>query len=71
MTTHRRAECLWTDDGQLKPLLPAHGANHTSDLEKLVDAIEGKEIDTLLILGGNPAYTAPADVPPTISTSLL
>jgi molybdopterin-containing oxidoreductase family iron-sulfur binding subunit len=32
-------------------------------LRALYDAIDGGEVDTLFILGGNPAYTAPADVP--------
>jgi molybdopterin-containing oxidoreductase family iron-sulfur binding subunit len=33
-------------------------------LERLTEAINaGDEIDTLIILGGNPAYTAPANVP--------
>jgi molybdopterin-containing oxidoreductase family iron-sulfur binding subunit len=34
-----------------------------SSLDRLRKAIEGGKIDTLLILGGNPAYTAPADIP--------
>src|SRR5262249_51087005 len=37
--------------------------NSMSSLDKLYTAIEKGEIDTLLILGGNPAYSAPADLP--------
>jgi MoCo/4Fe-4S cofactor protein with predicted Tat translocation signal len=43
------------------PLPPAQPAR-LRKLDDLVRAIEREEIDTLLILGGNPAYTAPADV---------
>ncbi len=31
-------------------------------IQVLVDAIQRNEVDTLLILGGNPVYTAPADL---------
>ncbi len=33
------------------------------DLPTLVDQMAKKQVDTLLLLGGNPAYTAPVDVP--------
>jgi anaerobic selenocysteine-containing dehydrogenase len=32
-------------------------------LKRLTDEMNGGRVETLLILGGNPAYTAPADVP--------
>jgi molybdopterin-containing oxidoreductase family iron-sulfur binding subunit len=44
-----------------EPLLPGR-FNSMESLEKLAFAIEKGEIDTLLILGGNPAYTAPANL---------
>ncbi len=34
----------------------------TSGLAELVEKIDADEVDSLLILGGNPAFTAPADV---------
>jgi molybdopterin-containing oxidoreductase family iron-sulfur binding subunit len=34
-----------------------------ASLKELFAAVEGGTTDTLLVLGGNPAYTAPADVP--------
>ena len=37
-------------------------ADHLADLTKLVERIEAGQVDTLLILGGNPAYEAPADL---------
>ena len=33
------------------------------DLKQLVDDMEAGRVETLVILGGNPAFTAPADVP--------
>ncbi|MGF1468590.1 MAG: 4Fe-4S dicluster domain-containing protein [Sandaracinaceae bacterium] len=34
----------------------------TEPLEDLVEAMQGEAVDTLLILGGNPVYDAPADL---------
>lgn len=36
--------------------------NHGKSLKDLVDAMNAGTVDMLLILGGNPAYTAPADL---------
>jgi molybdopterin-containing oxidoreductase family iron-sulfur binding subunit len=43
------------------PVLGAGGAEHR--LVALADALRAGEVDTLLVLGTNAAYTAPADVP--------
>src|SRR5262249_24134968 len=45
-----------------EPPLPPAQPGRLRKLDDLVRSIEREEIDTLLILGGNPAYTAPADV---------
>jgi MoCo/4Fe-4S cofactor protein with predicted Tat translocation signal len=37
------------------------GASSTASLKKLSQSIEKKQIKTLIILGGNPAYNAPVD----------
>ncbi len=36
--------------------------SHIEDITRLAGAISGGEVDTLVMLGGNPAYTAPADL---------
>ena len=36
--------------------------NHMQSLKSLVDSINSGKVQTLLILGGNPAYDAPADI---------
>jgi MoCo/4Fe-4S cofactor protein with predicted Tat translocation signal len=36
--------------------------DNAASLRALVDAIDANQVDTLIILGGNPAYTAPADL---------
>ncbi|MFO0841465.1 MAG: hypothetical protein U0797_03560 [Gemmataceae bacterium] len=41
--------------------LPSARSNSLASLEALTAAIDGGAADTLLILGGNPVYTAPAD----------
>ncbi|MDB4935536.1 MAG: Molybdopterin oxidoreductase, iron-sulfur binding subunit [Labilithrix sp.] len=43
------------------PILDAGGASH--DLGVLTRALEGGTVDTLVVLGTNAVYTAPADVP--------
>ena len=48
---------LYTDPIEPKP------ANHLESLQKLTQDMEQGEIEVLLILGGNPVFTAPADVP--------
>jgi molybdopterin-containing oxidoreductase family iron-sulfur binding subunit len=40
----------------------AQPADHGQSLRELVSAMEGGLVQTLFILGGNPVYTAPADV---------
>ena len=45
-----------------EPLLPGRIANSMGALDALYTAIDKGEVHTLLILGGNPAYTAPADL---------
>jgi molybdopterin-containing oxidoreductase family iron-sulfur binding subunit len=44
-----------------EPVL-ARPSNNLESLSELVQALVNDEIDTLLILGGNPAYSAPADL---------
>jgi len=36
--------------------------DHLASLTELVNDIEGGKVDTLVMLGGNPSYTAPADL---------
>ncbi|MBX3118100.1 MAG: TAT-variant-translocated molybdopterin oxidoreductase [Fimbriimonadaceae bacterium] len=36
--------------------------NHTASIKALVDRIAAQKVDHLIILGGNPAYTAPTDI---------
>ena len=48
---------------QLTPSVEARPAGKVIDLKQLTDEMEKKQVDTLLILSSNPAYTAPADVP--------
>ena len=43
-------------------LPPQSNGNAFDSLRELVDDINSGKVDTLLILGGNPAYTAPADI---------
>ncbi|PWU17568.1 MAG: molybdopterin oxidoreductase [Verrucomicrobia bacterium] len=40
----------------------AHSLNHFQSLGELVQDISAGQVDTLIILGGNPVYTAPADL---------
>jgi molybdopterin-containing oxidoreductase family iron-sulfur binding subunit len=41
----------------------ARPSNQVADLRTLVDDMNAGRVDFLLILGGNPVYTAPSDVP--------
>jgi molybdopterin-containing oxidoreductase family iron-sulfur binding subunit len=41
----------------------AHPVNQAANLRELAAAMEAGAVETLLMLGGNPAYSAPADVP--------
>jgi Fe-S-cluster-containing dehydrogenase component len=43
--------------------VPARSESQVESFRKLVTDMEAGEVDTLVILGGNPAFTAPADVP--------
>ncbi len=43
--------------------LPIAQPNQRQSLEALTTALAKNELDTLLILGGNPVYNAPADLP--------
>jgi molybdopterin-containing oxidoreductase family iron-sulfur binding subunit len=45
------------------PPAPARPESHTESLRQLVSDMEAGQVDTLVILGGNPAFTAPADLP--------
>ena len=45
----------------IEPPLPVQAA--ASTLSALADALQAGDIDTLLVVGSNPAYTAPADLP--------
>ena len=51
-------------DGTVAFVEPAEAdvVDHTASLRELVADIEAGKVDLLLILGGNPAYTAPADL---------
>ncbi|MFO0878863.1 MAG: TAT-variant-translocated molybdopterin oxidoreductase [Gemmataceae bacterium] len=42
--------------------LPGFAQNSKESLDKLIHDIEKGVVDTLIILGGNPAYSAPADL---------
>jgi molybdopterin-containing oxidoreductase family iron-sulfur binding subunit len=44
------------------PVLPGRTGDSMAQLAGLYKAVEKNEIHTLLIVGGNPAYTAPADL---------
>jgi molybdopterin-containing oxidoreductase family iron-sulfur binding subunit len=46
----------------LIPVVEASPANGVESLKNLVDAINAGSVDLLFILGGNPAYSAPADL---------
>jgi Fe-S-cluster-containing dehydrogenase component len=46
----------YTDDA----LVEARGESH--DLERLVRRLDAGDVETLVVLGGNPVYTAPADL---------
>jgi molybdopterin-containing oxidoreductase family iron-sulfur binding subunit len=45
------------------PTVEADPVDHTGSLRQLVDDMNSSQVSLLLILGGNPAYTAPADTP--------
>ena len=45
------------------PPAPARPESHAESLRQLVADMEAGQVDTLVILGGNPAFTAPADLP--------
>ena len=47
---------------ELREPVEARPEDHVASLRDLVDAMNGGEIDTLVIIGGNPVYTAPADL---------
>ncbi len=42
---------------------PARPESHAESLRQLVADMEAGQVDTLVILGGNPVFTAPADLP--------
>jgi MoCo/4Fe-4S cofactor protein with predicted Tat translocation signal len=53
--------------GAVGTTITFHGNDHlswgsTSELAELVEAMRGGSIRTLVVLGGNPVYTAPADL---------
>lgn len=41
----------------------ANPVDQTESLRELVDEMQSGSVETLLIVGGNPAFTAPADIP--------
>jgi MoCo/4Fe-4S cofactor protein with predicted Tat translocation signal len=41
----------------------ANPVNQTADLAALTDAMSNGDVDALFIMGGNPAFTAPNDIP--------
>jgi len=43
-------------------LLPRAGYQESAGIETLAEALQAGSVDTLLVLGGNPAYNAPADL---------
>ena len=43
--------------------VPARPESHAESFKRLVADMEAGEVETLVILGGNPVFTAPADVP--------
>jgi molybdopterin-containing oxidoreductase family iron-sulfur binding subunit len=45
------------------PPIEAHAANRTESLRQLVSDMEQGRVEFLLILGSNPVYSAPADLP--------
>jgi MoCo/4Fe-4S cofactor protein with predicted Tat translocation signal len=45
----------YTESAEANPI------NQTNSLRELVEALDGNEVEALVILGGNPAFTAPAD----------
>src|SRR5207245_598417 len=47
----------------LIPPIPARPEIEADSLKELVADMQAGKVDTLVILGGNPVYTAPADVP--------
>src|SRR5262245_46820018 len=44
------------------PPLEAEPADHLASLRELLDDVGAGKVEALLILGGNPAYSAPADL---------
>ena len=47
----------YTDPVEVDPV------DHTASLRQLTADMAAGQVQLLLILGGNPAYTAPADIP--------
>jgi Fe-S-cluster-containing dehydrogenase component len=43
--------------------IPARPESHADSLKQLVADMQAAAVDTLVIIGGNPAFTAPADLP--------
>ncbi|HJW15048.1 MAG TPA: 4Fe-4S dicluster domain-containing protein, partial [Thermoanaerobaculia bacterium] len=43
--------------------VPVRPESHADSFRELVADMQGGQVETLLILGGNPAFTAPADLP--------
>ena len=48
--------------GQINKRIPLFSENATISISTLAEAIRGGKVQTLLILGGNPAFNAPADL---------
>ena len=62
---HRMNEALGAIDTTVEYIEPveARPEDHRASLVRLVEDMAAGEVDTLFILGGNPSYTAPTDVP--------
>ncbi|MEM7227754.1 MAG: TAT-variant-translocated molybdopterin oxidoreductase [Planctomycetota bacterium] len=45
-----------------RPLPPALATDHVGSLRDLVSRMNTGQVDTLVLLGGNPSYTAPIDI---------
>ncbi|MBI1756783.1 MAG: TAT-variant-translocated molybdopterin oxidoreductase [Fimbriimonas ginsengisoli] len=60
-TCHSINEVLGSKARQIVEPVAAKPVNHTRSLSELCDAMKTGSVDALFILGGNPAYDAPAD----------